>query len=236
MARAERSALYRYGLWPDQELLSAVIAFRGDFLVILRVEQRLASPETLIVDLTDTNFLTDGTVPEFRHHRRVLRLTWTDRVYALETYDEFYAGPYGTYHPTRQGLPPGGLYEVVNDPNPWITELLDENHNTDVFPPYGVPAQVSEHYRQEQAAAGIVLEPTGRFFPPSTTLEPGGQIHVLLGQPPNPAAWAAEREAHRRAMLARPRWRHLLLGLGSVVLEVLGEGLPRWQVLEAPLP
>jgi len=250
MARRARFAQAQFALWPDEELLEAVRSLPGEQVSILHTDLN-HTQGTLTVDLADEFYRAPGEGgwreapgggPDPRHHHRLLRLTWESRweghiyhpnqVFALESYDEFYAGPYGTFHPTRQGLPPSLLYEVVNDPSPWITEMLEENDNTDVFPPYGVPVAVSE---REQ-----VLNPhfkaTGRFFPPDARPSDTGSDFILDGPEPfTPEQWAEARaemarvrDAQWQAQRRRPRYRHLLIASNTHILEVLCGDLPTW--------
>lgn len=252
MARHARFAQATFALWPDEGLLEAVRSFPGDWINILRTDLNHAR-SSLTVDLADEFYRAseadgwqvgpDGQ-PDPRHHARLLRLTWESRweghvhfanqVFALESYDEFYGGPFGTFHPSRQGVPHSWLYEVVNDPSPWITEMLEENNNTDTFPPYGVPVAVSERERRLNPH----LKPTGRFLPEDATPEDTGRgtdVVLLRPQPLTPEEWAeaqaqfgqvqrAQWEATRR----RPRYRHLLIASNSHLLEVLCEDLPTW--------
>lgn len=253
MARHARFAQAQFALWPDEGLLEAIRSFSGEMVSILRTDLNHASPRVLTVDLADEFYRAspeDGWIvgpgggPDPRCHSRQLRLTWesrwegqvhhSNRIFALESHDEFYAGPFLTFHPTRQGVPPSWLYEVVNDPSPWITELLEENGNTDVFPPYGVPVAVSERER--------VLNPhfkvTGRFFPEHARPEDTGSSMDFLWsgpQPPTPGEWAEARaemtrlrDAQWQATRRRPRYRHLLIASNSHLLEVLCEDLPTW--------
>lgn len=253
MARRARFAQARFALWPDEGLLEAIRSFPGEQISILRTELHHRSPGVLTVDLADEFYRAsdeDGwTVgpdggPDPRHPSRLLRLTWEDRwedgvhrgnrIFALESHDGFYAGPYLTFHPTRQGLPPSLLYEVVSDPDPWIAEMLEENDNTDTFPPYGVPVAVSEALRVRESH----LRTTGRFFPADARpVDTGsGFLFSLPGpEPTTPEQWAevqAEmarvREAQWRAQRGRPRYRHLLIASNTHLLEVLCEDLPTW--------
>lgn len=136
MARYARFAQAQLALWPDETLLEAVRSFPGGWLSIRHTDLNHAR-NTLTVDLADEFYRAseaeswtrgpDGR-PDPRHHGRLLRLTWEDRwegqilygnrIFALESYDEFYAGPYGTSYPARQGLPQSLFYEVTNDPSP----------------------------------------------------------------------------------------------------------------------
>ena len=232
MAREARFARYEWAPWPDRSLLAAADEFVGHMFYIRRLEHRFFGGENLIVELTDNDFLED-TTPGPRHHRRVLRLTWTSRIFALESYDEFYAGPFGTHHPVRQGVPQSNLFEVTNDPDPWIEEILAENPNTDTFPPYGVPVMVGGH---SQGLEGDV-KVTGRFFAPKAKLSDGGrEMDFFKG---SAAPWTAEeraemtrqRQAARAEMVARPRYRHLFIASETHMLEVLCEDLPAWEVV-----
>lgn len=254
MARHARFAQASFALWPDEGLLEAVTSFPGDWINILRTDLNHAQG-SLTVDLADEFYRaseqdswrvgSDGR-PDSRHHSRLLRLTWESRweghvhfpntVFALESYDEFYAGPYGTFHPVRQGLPQSWLYEVVNDPSPWITEMLEEN-GSGVFPTYGVPVAVSERERMLNPH----LKPTGRFFPEEARLEDTGWssdfAFVWSGSPPPTPEELAEaraeitrqKEARWQAQRRRPRYRHLLIASNTHLLEVLCEDFPTWE-------
>ena len=232
MAREARFARYEWALWPDGSLLAAADEFVGPMFYIRRLEHRFWGGETLIIELTDNDFLGD-TAPGPRHHRRVLRLTWTSRIFALESYDEFYAGPFGTHHPARQGVPPSNLFEVTNDPDPWIEEILAENDNTDTFPPYGVPVLVSERLRRLEGDVKV----TGRFFASDAKLSDGGRQMDFFRASAKP--WTAEeraemtrqRQAARAEMVAQPRYRHLFIASETHMLEVLCEDLPVWEVV-----
>ncbi|MDL2344904.1 hypothetical protein QOL99_12185 [Deinococcus sp. MIMF12] len=253
MARHARFAQARFALWPDEGLLEAVRSSPGKWTSILRTELNHARG-TLTVDLADEFYRAseadpwqegpDGG-PDPRHHSRLLRLTWESRweghihrsnaVFALESCDEFYAGPFGTFHPVRQGLPAALLYEVVNDPSPWITEMLEENNNTDTFPPYGVPVAVSERER----ARNPHLKLTGRFFPQDARPEDTGSSSDFFWsgpQPPTPEQWAGaqaeiarQQDAQWQTQRRRPRYRHLLIASGTHLLEVLCGDLPAWE-------
>lgn len=253
MARHARFAQARFALWPDEELLGAVASLPGEWINILRTDLNHVRG-SLTVDLADEFYRAPGSAswvqgpegrPDPRQHSRLLRLTWASRweghihlpnqVFALESYNEFYAGPYGTFHPMRQGLAQSWLYEVVNDPSPWITEMLEENDNTDVFPMYGVPVAVS----QRERTLNPHLTPTGRFFPEDARPEDTcrGTDFLWPGSPPStPAEWE-ERQAHFgqlwrtqwEAARRRPRYRHLLIASNTHLLEVLCEDLPTWE-------
>lgn len=253
MARYARFAQASFALWPDESLLEAVQSFPGERVSILRTELHHASPRALTVDLTDEFYCvspkddwieTPSTDPDPRHHSRLLRLTWEDhwkdnvhhgnRIFALESYDGFYAGPFFTFHPTRQGVSPSSLYEVVSDPDPWIAEILEENNNTDVFPPYGVPAAVSQGFREREGDVRV----TGRFFPESAQPHDTGSDYIFSlpdSESITPEHWAeaqAEvarvRAAQWQAQRSRPRYRHLLIASNTHLLEILSEDLPHW--------
>lgn len=231
MAREARFARYEWGPWPDERLRRAADGLTGTLFYIRRLEHRFYGSDTLVVELTDNDFLDEGTVPEPRHHRRVLRLTWTSRIFALESYDEFYAGPFGIHHPVHQGVPPGNLFEVTNDPDPWIEEILEDNPGTDVFPPYGMPVMVGKRRLEGD------MRVTGRFFGPNAPLSGGGREMVVLRASAEP--WTAEdwqeparqQQAARAEMLARPRYRHLFIASETHMLEVLCEDLPIWEIV-----
>ena len=233
MAREARFARYEWAPWPDETLLRAADGFGGDLFYIRRLEHRFYDGETLIVDLTDSDFLTEGTVPEPRHHRRVLRLTWSSRIFALESYDEFYAGPFGTHHPRRQGVRPSNFFEITNDPDPWIEEILEENNNTDAFPPYGVPVMVSERLRAREGDVPV----TGRFFASNASLNDGGRSVDFFKASGEAFTQAEADEIARRLeemrteMVAKPRYRHLFVASETHMLEVLCEDLPAWEVV-----
>lgn len=109
--------------------------------------------------------------------------------------------------------------------------MLEENDNTDVFPPYGVPVAVSS--REGDMAV------TGRFFPADARPEDtgGSADYTWTGpQPPTPEqqaecqTQAAQlRDAQWQAQRGRPRYRHLLTASNSHILEVLCEDLPTWR-------
>ncbi|GBF05075.1 hypothetical protein DAERI_030241 [Deinococcus aerius] len=253
MARRARLAQASFALWPDEGLLEAVRSFPGERISVLRTELHHRSSKVLTVDLADEFYRRseeDGWLvgpdgdPDPRHHSRLLRLTWEDRweggvhhgnrIFALESYDEFYAGPYLTFHPTRQGLLPSLLYEVISDPDPWISEILEENDNTDVFPPYGVPVAVSRAVR----AGDPDIRTTGRFFPEDARLSDTGRGFLFSLPSPEPttpeqraeaqAEMARRREAQWQSQRSRPRYRHLLVASGTHLLEILCEDLPTW--------
>lgn len=253
MARRARFSGARFALWPDEGLREAVRSFPGEWINILRTELHHRSPRVLTVDLADEFDRAsgeDGWIegpgggPDPRHHTRLLRLTWEDRwegdiyhgnrIFALESPDEFYAGPFLTFHPTRQGLPPSLLYEVISDPDPWISEMLEENDNTDVFPPYGVPVAVSEGLRAREPD----IRTTGRFFPGDARPVDTGSGFLFSLSGPEPATpegranaqveMARRRDAQWQAQRRRPRSRHLLIASNTHILEVLCEDLPTW--------
>ncbi|WP_291424346.1 hypothetical protein [Deinococcus sp.] len=236
MARSARYARYQFAPWPDPALLEAVQSFEGEGLVTQRLEQ---SRDGLTIDLSDNRYdPPDDTARVTGRHSRLLRLEWPfeNSVFALESYDEFYAGPWNTFHPSRQGVQSPGLYEVVNEPDPWIAEILAENNNTDTFPPYGSnPVMLSGRTRQMNPH----LRETGRFFPADAPLAASGtatDYHFWTGlQPPAPgelekalAEARAKTEARWEARKQKPRYRHLFIASETCLLEILCEDLPRW--------
>ncbi len=242
MARAPRYAQYQLTHWPDPALLEAVQSFEGECLVTQRLEQ---SRDGLTVDLSDNRYYPPddpNAALDVGSHHRLLRLEWLDfgeggsnRVFALESYDEFYGGPWLTYHPSRQGVQSPGLYEVVNEPDPWIAEILAENGGTDVFPPSGDPVMLSEWAREMNPH----LRETGRFFPADAPLSASGTsspVSIWIGPQSAEsderekalAEARAKSEARWEARKLRPRYRHLFLVTGTSLLEILCEDLPRW--------
>ena len=172
MARSERYRNAQFALWPDPGLLDAAATLTG-LPVILRTELNHHGMINLTVDFSDNHSFPPGdpsaALDEGSHHR-LLRLEWRDRwegqrlysnrLYALESYDEFYAEPFGAFHPTRQGVPHSYFYEIVNEPDPWIAEMLEES-GSGIFPPSGQPTLMSERARRLNPS----LKETGRFFP-----------------------------------------------------------------------
>lgn len=246
MARRERFSRAQFALWPDEGLLAAAATLTGR-PVIYRAELNFRGPVNLTVDFSDHHYFPPSDPDAALNagsHRRMLRLEWADtweegghrgnRIFALESYDEFYAGPFGTFHPTRQGIPQSYFYEVVNEPDPWIAEILDENENTDIFPPYGEPALMSERARRLNPH----LRETGRFFPGDAPRKASGSHTDFFWtgpQPPAPGEWEAalaqakaKQQADWEAQKRRPRYRHLLIASESHFLEILCEDLPRW--------
>ena len=144
MGRRERFSQYEWAAWPDEELREAA----GHLFMpaVTRVEQRLDGLTALVIELEGEYFADAAQVrAKYEAHgggtdgpKRALRLTWesrweerdgglngggvtvhhSERIFFLQTYDEFYAGPFGTFHPHRQGVSSPGLYEVTNDPDP----------------------------------------------------------------------------------------------------------------------
>lgn len=242
MGRFSRYQQASFALWPDPGLLDAAATLTG-LPVILRTELNHHGMVNLTVDFSDNHSFSPGdpgaALNEGSHHR-LLRLEWQDRwegqrffsnrVYALESYDEFYAGPFGTFHPTHQGVPQSYFYEIVNDPDPWIAEILEENNNTDIFPPSGQPMLMSERARKQNPH----LQETGRFFPPDSPQEASGQHAVYIGTPTPEQLQAAQAEqrAHREEQRLKPRYRHLLIASETHFLEVLCDDLPQWRWME----
>lgn len=242
MARHQRYRNAQFALWPDAALLDAAATLTGH-PVILRTELNHRGWVNLTVDFSDQHFFPPGDPSAALNagsHHRLLRLEWQDRfegtrlfsnrVYALESYDEFYGGPFGTFHPTRQGIPQAYFYEVVNEPDPWIAEMLDENNNTDTFPPSGQPMLMSEQARRQNPQ----LTETGRFYAADAPQAASGQHAVYFGEatPEQLQAAQAEQQAHWAEQRLKPRYRHLLIASGSHLLEVLCDDLPQWHWVE----
>ncbi|MGX9687861.1 hypothetical protein ACTQ9L_12050 [Deinococcus wulumuqiensis] len=254
MGRRERFSQYEWAAWPDEELLAQLATMQG-MVNIRRIEQNVMGGPGLVVELADEFFQTgqvmaDGTWPHPARHNRVLRLTWesrweerdgglngggvtvhhSERIFFLQTYDEFYAGPFGTFHPHRQGVSSPGLYEVTNDPDPWILEILRENNNTDTFPPYA--PKVLEYDRRSDT-----FNNRGRFASEETV---SSSDYFWTGeQPPTPeqqaefdAAVKRNQQAQAALERSRPRYRHLFIASNTVMVEILCEGLPRWEWAE----
>ena len=234
MTRRERYARSEFAPWPDEGLREAVADLKG-FVHIRRTDVRHSGLKSLVVDVADESFQPAGdpSVPasEWPHyHSCLLRLTWEGRIFALESYDEFYAGPIFAaeqgYAAARAAS--GPFVEIVSDPDPWIEQILEQNGNTDVFPPYGVPVL------NWNTGKG-----TGRFFPLDARSEDGGVMAAYFWTgpaamiPEERAEFEAEvqrrEEERRREMLAQPRYRHLLILSESHFLELLCEDLPRWE-------
>lgn len=252
MGRRERFLQYEWAAWPDEELREAA----GHLFMpaVTRVEQRLDGLTALVIELEGEYFADAAQVrAKYEAHgggtngpKRALRLTWasgweerdgglngggvtvhhSERIFFLQTYDEFYAGPFGTFHPHRQGVSSPGLYEVTNDPDPWILEILRENHNTDTFPPYA--PKVLEYDRRSDT-----FNNRGRFASEETV---SSSDYFWTGpQPPTPeqqaefdAAVKRNQQAQAALERSRPRYRHLFIASNTVMVELLCEGLPRW--------
>ncbi|WP_339095362.1 hypothetical protein ACINK0_01975 [Deinococcus sp. VB343] len=256
MGRRERFSQYQWAAWPDEGLVEA--AEHLYMPAVTRVEQRLNSPTALVIELEGEYFADVAQVKakyEAYGHgvsgpRRALRLTWenrweekdggsngggvtiyhSERIFFLQTYDEFYAGPFGTFHPLEQGIKSSGLYEVVNDPDPWILEILRENGNTDTFPPYA--PKVLEYDRRSDT-----FNNRGRFASEETV---SSRDYFWTGETePTPeqraefdAAVKRNQEAQAALERSRPRYRHLFIASDTVMVEILCEGLPRWEWVE----
>lgn len=241
MARHHRFHDARFALWPDPALLDAAATLQG-YPVILRTELDHRGTVNITVDFSDHHYFSPGdpsaALNEGSHHR-LLRLEWQDRwegtrlfgnrVYALESYDEFYAGPFGTFHPTRQGLPQAFFSEVVNEPDPWIAEMLEKS-GSGIFPPSGDPMLMSEGARSRNPH----LKETGRFFPADAPQEASGQHAVYFGDatPQEFQAARDDQQVHWEEQRLKPLYRHLLIASGSHLLEVLCGDLPQWRWVE----
>ena len=234
MTRRERYARSEFAPWPDEGLREAAKELTWPFF-ILRTDLRHHHSKSLIVDVGYEGFqpLGDPSVPVSewpRYHSRALRLTWEGHIFALESYEEFYAGPIFAaekgYQAARAAS--GPFVEIVSDPDPWIEQILEQNGNVDVFPPYGEPVLDWETGKG-----------TGRFFPSDARLEDSGKHPAFFwaGEtaptPEQRAEFETEvarrKEEMRQQMLAKPRYRHLLIISESHFLEILCEDLPRWE-------
>ncbi|GHF96560.1 hypothetical protein GCM10017783_05540 [Deinococcus piscis] len=258
MGRHERFSQYQWAAWPDEGLCRAAEHLFMPY--ITRIEQRLDGLTALVIELEGEYFAdTEQVRAKYEAYgggvsgpKRALRLSWEDgweerdgglnrggvtvyrseRIFFLETYEEFYAGPFGTFHPSRQGVSSPDLYEVVNEPDPWVMEILCENRNTDTFPPYG--PTVLEYHRATDTFSG-----GGRFA--SSESHRAHDYFWTGEQPPTPEQRAefeaaVERNDCAQAELdrSRPRYRHLFIASNSVMVEILCEGLPRWEWVEIP--
>ena len=261
MGRAERFSRYEWAGWPDATLTEQL---RHLYLpYVRRLEQSFHGGPELVIELTGEYFADPAQIgakyAAYGHgpagEERTLRLTWesrweevngglgaggtalhhSERIFFLETYDEFYAGPFGTYHPSRQGVQGAGLYEVVSDPDPWIMEILRENNNTDTFPSYGPKAL--EYDRQTGTFSG-----PGRFLSADWAGDVSGTDFLWTGEhkptPEQSAQMERQIELSRQQQAAldrsRPRYRHLFIASETVMVEMLCEGLPRWAWLPGP--
>lgn len=258
MGRRERFSQYQWAAWPDEGLVAAA----GHLFMpyITRIEQRLDGLTALVIELEGEYFAdTEQVRAQYGAYgggvsgtTRALQLSWeggweerdgglsgggatlhhSERIFFLQTYDEFYAGPFGTFHPFKQGVETNGLYEVVNEPDPWVMEILRENRNTDTFPQYG--PTVLEYHRDTDAFSG-----GGRFA--SSESHRAGDHFWTGEQPPTPeqraefeVAVRLNEEAQAELERSRPRYRHLFIASNSVMVEILCEGLPRWEWAEIP--
>ena len=256
MGRRERFSQYQWAAWPDEGLCEAAEhLFRP---AVTRVEQRLDGLTALIIEIEGEYFADLAQVKaKYEAHgggaggpKRALRLTWesrweerdvglnrggvtlhhSERIFFLHTYDEFYAGPFGTFHPFKQDVNSPGLYEVVDDPDPWILEILRENNNTDTFPPYA--PKVLEYDRRSDTfnnwgrfASEETVSSSDYFWAAETEPTPEQQAEF-------DAAVKRNQEAQAALERSRPRYRHLFIASNTVMVEMLCEGLPRWEWVE----
>lgn len=264
MGRRERFLQYQWAAWPDEELLAQLTTMQG-MVNIRRIEQNVMGSPNLVVELADEYFQTgqvmpDGTWPHPERHNRVLRLTWESRweerdgglknggvtvfeggeIYALETYTEGYCGPYAVSYSWNPDAPECGstLLEVVNDPDPWITEILNDSPSYGVFPLGGRPVQVHPDTWERNKGNGWET-PTGRYFPADYKGSHSGEYFWTGPQPPTleqqaefDAAVKRNQEAQAALERSRPRYRHLFIASNTVMVEILCEGLPRWEWVE----
>ena len=254
MTRRDRYARSEFAPWPDEGLREAARELQG-YVGIRRTDMRHDDPKVLVMDVADEHFHSSsgtlepgrGWLPDPLRHDRLLRLTWenwweghihhSNRIFALESYDEFYAGPIFAakrgYDEARAVS--GPFVEIVSDPDPWIEQILEQNGNVDIFPPSGEPVMMSERARAQNPH----LSETGRFFPSNARLSDSGTstdfIWTASTVPTAQEKADFEAEVQRREqerlrqMLAKPRYRHLLIISGSHFVEILCEDLPRWE-------
>ncbi|MFC6590872.1 hypothetical protein ACFP81_01680 [Deinococcus lacus] len=197
MGRRERFSQYQWAAWPDEGLLAAAQHLYMPY--VARVEQNLSGRPDLVVEVGGEYFedLAELTAKYAANGQgapgptRMLRLSWDtglmERVYAVETTEEFYAGfLFGTH---QSAAAVGSMFaEIVSDPDPWLMQLLRDSPDTGVFPPYGSQ----------------------------------GELRVLEYHPESGAFSGAGRGSP-------PRYRHLFINSNSVMVEILCEGLPRWE-------
>ena len=83
--------------------------------------------------------------------------------------------------------------------------------------------------------------PTGRYFPTDDKGSDSG-VYFWTGEteptPEQQAEFDAAVKRNQQAQAApkrtRPRYRHLFIASNSVMVELLCEGLPRWEWVELP--
>ena len=133
----ERFAKYTFAPWPDEELLSQAATFRRPY--ITRFEQRFNAQPSLQIEIEDGEYSATGetgySVDESgqKHHDPngvpgVLRFVWEgfqDRIFALESYDEFYSAPYAQAYAWKKDSPRRFLHEIISEPDAWIREIVD---------------------------------------------------------------------------------------------------------------
>ena len=269
MGRRERFAQYQWAAWPDETLVEASAHLYMPY--VRRVEQGFHNGPDLVVELTGEYFAdvaaAEAQYAAFGNSKpgleRTLRLTWqsrweevdgglngggvtlhhSERIYAVETYPEEYSGPSAHSYSWNSEAPDCGstFLEVVNDPDPWITEILEDSPDYGVFPLGGRAVQVHPDTWELNKGSGWET-PTGRFYPPGSGDQVESGDYFWTGpNPPTPEERAemdrqVKRNQQAQAALerARPRYRHLFISSNSVMVELLCEGLPRWEWVEVP--
>ncbi len=220
MRRLDRFAQYTFLDWPDEGLLAANRFLRP---MVTRLELNLASSPSLLIELRDMQYSPDGRtsvfhapdgslIPDPNGLPGTLRLTWEGRVFALETYEEFYSQPYGERNWAGLETKQHTFYEVRGEPDAWVEEMLTDNPATAVFPPYGEPIPVTiASWGKDEAAP---------------TSEELAELQVQ-----------AHEEARKRyeAYYRQPLYRHLFIASESHMIELLTDGdLPTWSWLPGP--
>lgn len=267
MGRRERFSQYEWAAWPDAGLREAAEHLYMPY--VTRVEQNLHREPLLLIEIEGEYFADAAQVrAKYRSYgggaggpKQALRLTWGSRweerggglngggvtvyhlehIYALETYPEEYSEPYARSYSWNSDAPDCGstFLEVVSDPDPWITEILNDSPSYGVFPLGGRAVQV--HLEKWAENEGLGWEtPTGRYYPADFGGTMSDGAYFWTGeQPPTPeqktkfeAAVKRNQEAQAALERSRPRYRHLFIASNSVMVEILCEGLPRWEWVE----
>ncbi|MDV6373739.1 hypothetical protein [Deinococcus arenicola] len=242
MGRMRRFAQYAFAPWPDKELTERVNHFERPG--ITRVEQNFNGESALLVEIRDMAHSPDSQVmgDDGKWHANPsgipgkVCLSWDGfhaRVFALESYDEFYCGPYAHAYAWKEGTERNFLHEIVSEPDAWIKEILEDNPHTGVFPTGGQPVAALDSVLKRNPGMGV---PTGRFFPPDVRLGDDGKHPVFFASDPPSAEDEAEMDRVQAEMLAqmigKPRYRHLFIASDSHMLEILCTDLPSWKWVE----
>lgn len=242
MGRMERFAQYAFAPWPDGELMDQVNRF--EMPGITRAEQKFTDEPALLVEIGDMAYSPDSQVmgEDGEWHANPngipgkVRLSWDSfhaRVFALESYDEFYCGPYAHAYAWKKDTERNFLHEIISEPDAWILEILEDNPHTGVFPTGGQPVAALDSVLERNPGMGI---PTGRFFPADAQLGDNGTHPVFFTTDPPSAEDEAEMDRIRAEMVAdmlgKPRYRHLFIASETHMLEILCADLPTWEWVE----